>query len=120
MSLLSILNSDRYRRFVLANTTLQSPPHVPEIELYLADEAHDLWHRTEDELATIGLPPPFWAFAWAGGQGVARYVLDHPATVEAPLSSISPRAPVWWVLLLPERVRSMSSLAISTRLPDLQ
>ncbi|CAN7237532.1 methyltransferase [Phyllobacterium sp. LjRoot231] len=74
-------DSDRYRRFVLANTTLQSPPHVPEIKLYLADEAHDLWHRTEDELATIGLPPPFWAFAWAGGQGVARYVLDHPETV---------------------------------------
>jgi predicted nicotinamide N-methyase len=74
--------SDRYRRFVLANTTLQSPPHVPEIKLYLADEAHDLWHRTEDELATIGLPPPFWAFAWAGGQGVARYVLDHRQTVE--------------------------------------
>jgi predicted nicotinamide N-methyase len=74
--------SDRYRRFVLANTTLQSPPHVPEIKLYLADEAHDLLHRTEDELATIGLPPPFWAFAWAGGQGVARYVLDHRQTVE--------------------------------------
>jgi predicted nicotinamide N-methyase len=74
--------SDRYRQFVLANTTLQSPPHVPEIKLYLADEAHDLWHRTEDELATIGLPPPFWAFAWAGGQGVARYLLDHRQTVE--------------------------------------
>ncbi|ATU93532.1 class I SAM-dependent methyltransferase [Phyllobacterium zundukense] len=74
-------DSGRYRRFVLANTTLQSPPHVPEIKLYLADEAHDLWHRTEDELATIGLPPPFWAFAWAGGQGVARYVLDNPQTV---------------------------------------
>jgi predicted nicotinamide N-methyase len=73
--------SDRYRLFVLANTVLQSPPHVPEIRLHLADEAHDLWHRTEDELATIGLPPPFWAFAWAGGQGLARYVLDNPQTV---------------------------------------
>ena len=73
--------SDHYRRFVLANTDLQSPPHVPEIKLHLADDAHDLWHRTEEELTTIGLPPPFWAFAWAGGQGVARYVLDHPATV---------------------------------------
>jgi predicted nicotinamide N-methyase len=74
--------SDRYRGFVLANTILQSPPHVPEIKLHLADEAHDLWHRTEHELATIGLPPPFWAFAWAGGQGVARYVLDHPEVVK--------------------------------------
>lgn len=56
-------------------------PHVPEIFLHLADEAHELWRRTEDELAEIGLPPPFWAFAWAGGQGLARYVLDHPETV---------------------------------------
>ncbi|MFC7065874.1 class I SAM-dependent methyltransferase [Brucella rhizosphaerae] len=69
------------RDFILANTGLQAPPHVPEIELHLADEAHDLWHRTEEELATIGLPPPFWAFAWAGGQGVARYILDHPNAV---------------------------------------
>jgi len=69
------------RDFILANTGLQAPPHVPEINLHLADEAHDLWHRTEEELATIGLPPPFWAFAWAGGQGVARYILDHPETV---------------------------------------
>ena len=67
--------------FILENTTLTVPPHVPEICLHLADEAHDLWHRTEEELAAIGLPPPFWAFAWAGGQGLARYVLDHPETV---------------------------------------
>ena len=70
------------RDFILANTSLQAPPHVPEIRLHLADEAHDLWHKTEEELATIGLPPPFWAFAWAGGQGVARYILDHPETVK--------------------------------------
>ncbi len=57
------------------------PPHVPEIRLYLADEAHDLWLKTEEDLEAIGLPPPFWAFAWAGGQGVARYVLDHPHLV---------------------------------------
>jgi predicted nicotinamide N-methyase len=68
-------------RFILDNTTLAPPPHVPEIRLHLADEAHDLWQRTEDELAEIGLPPPFWAFAWAGGQGLARFVLDHPEIV---------------------------------------
>jgi predicted nicotinamide N-methyase len=67
--------------FILANTSLTAPPHVPEIRLHLADEAHDLWLRTEDELAAIGLPPPFWAFAWAGGQGLARYILDHPEKV---------------------------------------
>ena len=68
-------------RFILANTTLLAPPHVPEIRLHLADEAHDLWQKTEDELEEIGLPPPFWAFAWAGGQGLARYVLDNPDAV---------------------------------------
>jgi predicted nicotinamide N-methyase len=67
--------------FILENTSVMSPPHVPEIRLHLADEAHDLWLKTEEELEEIGLPPPFWAFAWAGGQGLARYVLDHPATV---------------------------------------
>ncbi|PZO80085.1 MAG: nicotinamide N-methylase [Mesorhizobium amorphae] len=69
-------------RFILANTSVLAPPHVPEIRLHLADEAHDLWLKTEDELAEIGLPPPFWAFAWAGGQGLARFVLDHPEEVK--------------------------------------
>ncbi|MCQ1837374.1 class I SAM-dependent methyltransferase [Neorhizobium galegae] len=69
------------RTFILANTELMSPPHVPEIRLHLASEAHDLWKKTEEDLEKIGLPPPFWAFAWAGGQGLARYILDHPETV---------------------------------------
>ena len=68
--------------FILANTSLIAPPHVPEIRLHLADEAHDLWQKTEEELEQIGLPPPFWAFAWAGGQGLSRYILDHPAIVK--------------------------------------
>lgn len=67
--------------FIRANTSLLAPPHVPEIRLHLASEAHELWLKTEEELEAIGLPPPFWAFAWAGGQGLARYVLDHPETV---------------------------------------
>ena len=70
-----------FRRFILENTSVQFPPHVPEIQLHLADEAHDLWHRTEEELQASGLEPPFWAFAWAGGQGLARHVLDNPASV---------------------------------------
>lgn len=69
------------QRFILGNTARLAPPHVPEIVLHLADEAHDLWHRTEEELGEIGLPPPFWAFAWAGGQGLARYVLDNQGLV---------------------------------------
>lgn len=78
---LTRLSPEAADRFILDNTALMSPPHVPEMRLYLADEAHGLWHRTEEELAEIGLPPPFWAFAWAGGQGLARYVLDNPALV---------------------------------------
>ncbi|QQM31556.1 methyltransferase [Martelella lutilitoris] len=67
--------------FILQNTDILTPPHVPEIRLRLASEVHDLWMKTEAELEGIGLPPPFWAFAWAGGQGLARYVLDHPGCV---------------------------------------
>lgn len=67
--------------FIRANTAIHSPPHIPEIRLHLADEAHALWQKTEAELNAIGLPPPFWAFAWAGGQGLARHVLDHPDIV---------------------------------------
>jgi len=65
--------------FILENTRLQRPPHAPELILYLADEVTPLWRLTEEELGRIGLPPPFWAFAWAGGQAVARYLLDNPA-----------------------------------------
>jgi predicted nicotinamide N-methyase len=54
---------------------------VPEIRLHLAHEAVPIWQKTEEELGEIGLPPPFWAFAWAGGQALSRYVLDHPVTV---------------------------------------
>ena len=69
------------RAFILQNTRLQSPPHTPEIVLHLADEVTPLWRLTEEALGELGLPPPFWAFAWAGGQALARYVMDHPQTV---------------------------------------
>jgi len=69
------------RAFILENTRLQPPPHAPELSLYLADEITPIWRLTEEELETIGLPPPFWAFAWAGGQALARYILDHPEIV---------------------------------------
>jgi len=67
--------------FILANTTLERPPHTPELVLHLASEITPIWKLTEEALAEIGLPPPFWAFAWAGGQALARYVLDQPETV---------------------------------------
>ncbi|MGJ4857629.1 methyltransferase [Labrys sp. La1] len=64
--------------FIAANTRPLPVPHAPEISLYLADEVTPLWLKTEEELGAMGLPPPFWAFAWAGGQALARYILDHP------------------------------------------
>ena len=67
--------------FILANTRLQPVPHAPEISLRLADEVTPIWRLTEEELGELGLPPPFWAFAWAGGQALARYLLDHPHEV---------------------------------------
>jgi predicted nicotinamide N-methyase len=68
--------------FIKANSRLMAPPLVPEIKLHLATEVVALWRATEEELAEAGLPPPYWAFAWAGGQALARYVLDHPALVQ--------------------------------------
>ena len=67
--------------FIRANTSLLTPPLVPEVRLHLAHEAVPLWEKTEEEFGAIGLPPPYWAFAWAGGQALARYILDHPQIV---------------------------------------
>src|SRR5215467_7887078 len=63
--------------FIRANTALVTPPLVPEIKLHLATEVVPLWRLTEEELQAQGIPPPYWAFAWAGGQALARYILDH-------------------------------------------
>ena len=63
--------------FILANTRVQPVPHAPEISLWLADEVTPIWRLTEEELGEMGLPPPFWAFAWAGGQALARWLLDN-------------------------------------------
>lgn len=78
--------SDRSRltdpsSFVRANTVLAAPSLVSEIRLHLATEILPLWSKTEEESGFAGLPPPYWAFAWAGGQALARYVLDHPEIV---------------------------------------
>jgi predicted nicotinamide N-methyase len=67
--------------FVRNNTAIAAPPLVPEIRLHLATEITPIWQATEESLARFGTPPPFWAFAWAGGQALARYLLDSPETV---------------------------------------
>jgi predicted nicotinamide N-methyase len=74
--------SDR-KAFIRANTRLRPVPHVPEISLYVAEESVPIWQKTEEELDAMGLPPPYWAFAWANGQALARYVLDNTEAVAA-------------------------------------
>jgi len=69
------------KAFIRANTRLRPVPHVPEIVLHVAEESVPIWQKTEAELNALGLPPPYWAFAWAGGQALARYMLDHGAEV---------------------------------------
>jgi len=64
---------------VVASTTLQPTPLVPEVSLYSAENAYDVWSRTDD--GDESAPMPFWSFAWAGGQALARYILNHPETV---------------------------------------
>lgn len=68
--------------FIRENTRILSPPLVPEVQLHLAEESVPLWEKTEEELGEMNVPPPFWAFAWAGGQALARYILDHSALAD--------------------------------------
>src|SRR5205809_573334 len=67
--------------FIRANTKLLAVPLVPEIRLHIAEESLPIWRKTEEELGQMNVPPPYWAFAWAGGQALARYLLDNPAAV---------------------------------------
>lgn len=71
-----------YGRFIRAHTALAQPPLVPEISLYLASAITPLWRATEESFARQNIPPPFWSFAWPGGQAMARYILDNPDHVK--------------------------------------
>jgi len=64
--------------FIRATTTVKPVPMVPEISIHQSSDAIGLWEQTERELGESDRQPPFWAFAWAGGQALARYILDHP------------------------------------------
>ena len=64
---------------VVAATTLLPTPLVPEVSLYGAENAYDVWSLTDD--GDESAPMPFWSFPWAGGQALARYILDHPDVV---------------------------------------
>ena len=67
--------------FIRSNTVVTRTPLLPEIALHLATEITPLWEATEDSLKESNVPPPYWAFAWPGGQAVARLVLDRPELV---------------------------------------
>ena len=73
--------ASQHEPFILANTTLTSPDFVPEIMLYLATSVIPFWQATENWLAEANVDAPFWAFAWPGGQALARHLLDHPDLV---------------------------------------
>jgi len=75
------VNRGPEQEFALAHTVPGRAPLVPELTLRLASEITPIWQATEDWLAERNVDPPFWAFAWPGGQALARHVLDHPATV---------------------------------------
>jgi predicted nicotinamide N-methyase len=70
-----------HESFIRANTAVASPPLCPEIKLHMATEVTPLWQATETVLEQSQLPPPYWAFAWPGGQALARHILDHPELV---------------------------------------
>ena len=72
-------HAERHADFIRANTRLLPVPLVPEVQLHLAEESLAIWRQTEEELGRMNVPPPWWAFAWAGGQALARYVLDSSA-----------------------------------------
>ena len=67
--------------FLRENTRLDHAPLVPEIVLFLASEITPIWLASEDWLREKSIEPPFWAFAWPGGQALARHILDHPEAV---------------------------------------
>jgi predicted nicotinamide N-methyase len=66
---------------IRSGTELRPVPLVPEIQLHQATDPISMWERTEQAAGRTGLDPPFWAFAWAGGQALARYLLDHPEVI---------------------------------------
>jgi predicted nicotinamide N-methyase len=69
---------DDRRAFIRSQTIVIAPPLTPEIRLHLATEITPIWQATEATLEAINLPPPYWAFAWPGGQALTRFLIDQP------------------------------------------
>ncbi|MDY0871243.1 class I SAM-dependent methyltransferase [Dongia rigui] len=68
--------------FIRAQTKIARPSLVPELKLHLATEISPIWRATQKELDDLGLPPPYWAFCWPGGQALTRYLIDDPKSVK--------------------------------------
>jgi predicted nicotinamide N-methyase len=73
--------ASRHRGFILHHTRLRPVPGVDTIRLHLADEVLPLWHALQVETGDPETPLPYWAFAWAGGLALARYVGERPDVV---------------------------------------
>ena len=67
--------------FIKENTASVFPAMLPEISLRLASQSIPIWQKSEEILGQLNVPPPYWAFAWPGGQALARYLLDNPTLV---------------------------------------
>ena len=78
---LAAVTPDERRRFILAHTTAEAPPLVPELVLRTGGPAMSLWEAAALTDQRPAVPPPYWAYAWAGGQALARHLLDHPELV---------------------------------------
>src|SRR4051812_43206109 len=71
------------RAFVAHHTRLRPVPGIDGIRLHLGDDAATLWQATEAATGVAGAPIPFWAFAWAGGLALARFLAERPEEVRA-------------------------------------
>ena len=118
-------------QFIRDNTELIAPPLVPEMRLHLATEVVPLWRKTEEELEQMGVPPPYWAFAWAGGQALSRYILDHPEEVAGKrvldfgsgsgmIAIACMKAGAATVLAADIDVYAVASIALNTKANDVQ
>ncbi|MFA7431229.1 MAG: 50S ribosomal protein L11 methyltransferase [Rhodospirillaceae bacterium] len=82
MGMAEVLDTrDARAAFITSHTVVDAPPLLPELRLHLATEVTPLWEATEEYLERNGVPPPYWAFAWAGGQALARWIIDNPESV---------------------------------------
>lgn len=75
------MTPEERRTVIVAHTSIQPAPFVPEVRLHTGGDAMPLWEAVFHADDRLPVPPPFWAWPWAGGQALARYVLDHPEVV---------------------------------------